>query len=117
MEAMKPWPLGGYAPGRYMCICCICKEQFTDADKRAVQFLPCAVIAAKQTIAGFREALSPSAETKAAYWGEFHFDTEESDGMGGTVTNNNTVPWTTIKEIMEAIRVRAEAAVPAYNPA
>ncbi len=47
-----------------------------------------------------REALTPSASTKAAFIGEFHFFTE---GSGSMVT----VPWTTTKEIMSAILARA----------
>lgn len=45
-------------------------------------------------IARLRDALTPSAETKAAYMGEFRFQFDE-------FTPN--VPWTTIKEIMAAI--------------
>lgn len=45
-------------------------------------------------------ALTPSGETKGAYMVEFSFT---QDGHRG----NLTVPWTTIKEIMEAIRKRA----------
>lgn len=56
-----------------------------------------------------REALTPSADTKAAYIGEFSW-TETSDDHRGHVTR--TVPWTTIKEIMAAIAARA-ALVPA----
>lgn len=50
------------------------------------------------------EALTPSAETKAAYIGEFQFDEESDDGRG---TATRTVPWTTVKAIMSAIRERA----------
>jgi len=45
------------------------------------------------------EALTPSAETKAAYMGEFVF---------WIVDRTVNVPWITIKEIMRAIRDRAE---------
>ncbi len=34
--------LNGYAPGGYMCKCCICGEQFT-GDKRAVSCFYCAI--------------------------------------------------------------------------
>lgn len=50
-----------------------------------------------------RGALTPSAGTKAAYMGEFEFGL--CDGEYGSFTA--TVPWTTIKEIMAAIRDRA----------
>ncbi len=58
--------------------------------------------------AGLVEALTPSAATKAAYIGEFHFliDEQGEDAMC-EVTRKVAVPWTTIKEIMAAIRERA----------
>lgn len=40
-EELK-YPIGGYAPGNYICNCSICKKQF-QGDKRAVQCEPCAV--------------------------------------------------------------------------
>lgn len=49
---------------------------------------------------GLLEAVTPSGKTKAAYRGEFSFDCEHGD-------SNAVVPWTTIKEIMAAIRKRA----------
>lgn len=66
------------------------------------------------TIAALTEALTPSAETKAAYIGEFRFDVmvraldpDEDELVPMTVT----VPWTTTKEIMAAIRERANASL------
>lgn len=56
------------------------------------------------------EALTPSAETKAAYSGEFHFLECRMDDYGGDFVQKMTVPWTTIKEIMAAILERANAA-------
>jgi hypothetical protein len=54
------------------------------------------------------DALTPSADTKGAYIGEFSFSEEIFDGETETyITVNRTVPWTTIKEIMAAIRVKA----------
>ena len=40
-EELK-YPIGGYAPGYYMCNCSTCKKQF-QGDKRAVQCEPCAI--------------------------------------------------------------------------
>lgn len=54
-----------------------------------------------------REALTPSAETKAAYAGEFAWVVEEFDQDGYPVLTRKYVPWTVIKEIMSAIRERA----------
>jgi len=42
MENKSKYPIGGYAPGNYMCNCSTCKTQF-QGDKRAVQCEPCAV--------------------------------------------------------------------------
>lgn len=57
------------------------------------------------------EALTPSGETKAAYIGEFSFMIDEvvTSDDGDEVENRRevTVPWTTVKEIMAAIRARA----------
>ena len=54
------------------------------------------------------EALTPSAATKAAYIGEFSFYIDEQgDDQMCEVTRKVDVPWTTIKEIMAAIRDRA----------
>lgn len=55
-----------------------------------------------------REALTPSGDTKAEYAGEFSFRHEQWNVEGDdTETVNITVPWTTIKEIMAAIRARS----------
>jgi hypothetical protein len=52
-------------------------------------------------VARYRNALTPSEETKRAYMGEFQFR------LGEFPTVN--VPWTTIKQIMSAILANAEA--------
>lgn len=57
------------------------------------------------------EALTPSAETKAAYHGEFTFTIyEQADEQMCEVPRKLYVPWDTIKEIMAAIRTRASLA-------
>ncbi len=68
--------------------------------------------AALAEIERLREALTPSGDTKAAYIGEF--------SMGVTLrtrheeeTRSVQIPWTTIKEIMAAIRARATSETPA----
>jgi hypothetical protein len=68
--------------------------------------------AAEQERDELREALKPSAETKAAYMGEFAFNIEELDENGDPVARVVTVPWTTIKDIMAAIRDRAALSKP-----
>jgi len=39
---IQQYPIGGYAPGHYMCKCVSCKKEFT-GDKRATQCEPCAI--------------------------------------------------------------------------
>ena len=57
------------------------------------------------------EALTPSGDTKAAYMGEFSFiimqAQEDEHGEAIECPSKVYVPWTTIKEIMAAIRSRA----------
>ena len=42
MTEEKKYPIGGYAPGSYLCHCGSCDKQFM-GDKRAFQCAPCAV--------------------------------------------------------------------------
>ena len=51
-----------------------------------------------------REALTPSEGTKATYIGEFSFPIKLTDEDGTEILHHVTVPWTTIKEIMAAIK-------------
>lgn len=60
---------------------------------------PAALAQQQGEVERLREALTPSAATKAAYMGEFEFQS----GAGIT----HCVPWSTIKEIMKAISDRA----------
>lgn len=53
------------------------------------------------------EALEPSGSTKAAYMGEFSFTLARVDEFGDEYSEKVYVPWTTIKEIMAAIKDRA----------
>lgn len=54
-----------------------------------------------------QEALTPSADTKAAYIGEFSHRVRSMSDDGEEQYFDAAVPWTTIKEIMAAIRARA----------
>lgn len=65
------------------------------------------VAALEARIAALEEALNPSGDTKAAYIGEFTFSYEATDEEGEPCTVRQSVPWTTIKEIMAAISARA----------
>ena len=68
------------------------------------------IIRELERVKALEEALTPSAETKFAYMGEFEFPVLYEDENGDEVTYEEAVPWMTIKEIMKAIKQRAEAA-------
>lgn len=68
--------------------------------------------AALAEVQRLREALTPSAETKAAYIGEFSFQFPTWSESGEEVVMTPTVPWVTIKGIMAAIRARALVSPP-----
>lgn len=61
----KPWPLGGYAPGDYVCKCLSCDRQFS-GDKRATSCLECAVDYAADKIDGQQSELNGLVEAVAA---------------------------------------------------
>ena len=63
--------------------------------------------AARVEVARLREALTPSAATHAAYINGFQFIFPAFNEAGDEVAFTPNVPWTTIKEIMAAIRARA----------
>ena len=48
-------------------------------------------------------ALTPNADTQAAYMGEFQFGLPVIDKDGDEFMRSVNVPWTTIKKIMERI--------------
>jgi len=75
--------------------------------RRRHQQVEAALAAQAADIARLREALEPSAGTKAAYCGEFSFTIEDRDEDGEECFRHVSVPWTTVKEIMAAIRARA----------
>lgn len=67
-----------------------------------------ALEAQEAQIKALEAALRPSAETKAAYIGEFSFTVSatevDENGDPYECQNTVTVPWTTTKEIMAAVR-------------
>lgn len=63
--------------------------------------------ALRARVAKLEEALTPSAETKAAYMGEFSMNIPEFDDDGNEYIRPTNIPWTSIKEIMKAIARRA----------
>jgi len=72
--------------------------------------LAAANAALEARVTGLMEALVPSAETKAAYMGEFYMGVTMSHPRLGEETRKVQIPWTTIKEVMAAIRARAALA-------
>lgn len=69
--------------------------------------------AAPSVNAAMVEALTPSAETQAAYMNTFRFPFPAWDKDGVRVMHSPNVPWVTIKEIMAAIKARADARIAA----
>jgi hypothetical protein len=61
----------------------------------------------KAEVERWKEASTPSAETKAAYWGEFHIEEDATDEDENLTTRKIAVPWHVVKEIMAAISARA----------
>jgi hypothetical protein len=64
----------------------------------------------------FRMALTPSSVTKAALLGEFSFTEQFHDDDGRPYEKRVAVPWTTIKQIMVAIRKLALTEIEAEPP-
>ena len=81
-------------------------EGAVDTAIRIIATLTTALTEAEAKLAMAREALSPSGSTKAAYMGEFYW-IEDFEYEGECAGRKVYVPWTTIKEIMAAIRLRA----------
>jgi len=73
-DAMPKYPIGGYAPGLYSCVCVSCKKEFM-GDKRAVQCEPCAIemVNTKITIndrGGIETVKQETLEEAAERWNE-----------------------------------------------
>ena len=84
MDARKPWPLFGYAPGHYTSICNDCGKHVDGLDKRAFHCLECAVIRAqaKLTALQLQPAFEPDKATRV--YAEMH----ETEYGGGIVEGN-----------------------------
>ncbi|WP_018900376.1 hypothetical protein [Rhizobium sp. 2MFCol3.1] len=65
----------------------------------------------QKKVAAFEEAVTPSGNTKYAYHGEFKFNQIGVDEDGEERSYPVYVPWTTVKEIMAAISVRAKTSI------
>ena len=104
-----------------VCMCSACRNPLALVfDSEAVlcgvpcecgrgNYLPVYARVAVDEIRRQREALTPSAETKAAYMGEFAVEVSETDDSGEEFDRKIYVPWTVIKQIMAAIRKQAFA--------
>lgn len=65
--------------------------------------------AAEERARVLEEALTASADTKAAYHGEFSIEIEYTDDDGEQHTYSKNIPWDTVKQVMAAILARANA--------
>ena len=107
------WPLGGYAPGGYMCKCAYCEKVF-EGDKRAFQCLECAVKSAKIALRSATPMPEPFAWCTTDVRGRLfeasslRGDMEAWDAVGLQVTPLYTTP--PAREISEAERVRSALA-------
>jgi hypothetical protein len=63
--------------------------------------------ASAERIKSLEEALTPNGETKAAYIGEFKQGVSLRDQHGNVIEGEAIITWTTVKEIMKAIRKQA----------
>ena len=61
-------------------------------------------------------ALTPNAQTKAAYIGKFTMTLKEVDDYGDDRSLRVTIPWTSIKEIMRAILKYADEQTAEQKP-
>lgn len=87
----------------------MCREAkpFIERAAALIQSLQALIEDARERERAATEALTPSGDTKAAYMGEFSFSVEVAHPRLGSEHRSIDVPWTTIKEIMAAIRARA----------
>lgn len=80
---------------------------YADEQKARAEAAEATVATLTAQVEAMRGALTPSGETKADYIGEFSFDyCTGFDPDGNEIITRISVPWTTIKEIMAAIRAR-----------
>lgn len=63
----------------------------------------------KLKIEAWEDATTPSGRTKHLHIGEYSFELETMDEDGEPFSQKITVPWTTVKDIMKAIRADYEA--------
>ncbi len=63
----------------------------------------------RRRIKALEEALTPNGATKAAYIGEFRQAMNDRSRRDADICGEVAVEWTTIKEIMQAIRDHADA--------
>lgn len=83
------------------------QDKLREATLATLRGVSAALEAAEAKLARLDGALTPSVETKTAYMGEFSIPFPIVDENGDEVMLRPNVPWTTIKEIMAAIRARA----------
>lgn len=74
-----------------------------------LQELRDSLVAKDKELKAYKDALTPSAETKAAYIGEIDWAEERIDEDGEGHLEAVTLPWTSMKEFMALIRGYAKA--------
>lgn len=84
------------------------QKHFREQGLQTIRELVASGIVREKEVARLREALTPSANTKGAYSGEFGKIRTVFDDSGEDWDELEYVPWTVIKDIMAAIRKRAE---------
>lgn len=77
----------------------------TDYEQRILSAIDTSALTASQEeVKRLREALTPSAATKAAYIGEVRQRVHMTDPSGEEYSQEITIDWTSIKEVMKLIR-------------
>lgn len=66
-DVPNTWPLNGYAPGNYACVCLTCRKGFA-GDKRAITCLECAVKQVKAALLSERERRTAQGVTVPDGW-------------------------------------------------
>ena len=75
------------------------------ASQAEVARLEAEVEEARREISAWRDATKANERTKVLHIGEYHITMTVVDEDGEEATWNTPVPWTVVKEIMEAIRL------------
>ena len=84
-------------------------EAKVEKQAEILEELKSAMAAKDKELVAYRNALTPSSETKAAYIGEIEWTREAFDENGESEIETLSIPWTSMKEFMAMIRGYAKA--------